>query len=136
MVLALVAAAALHQTPLAVPALTPSVRLVEIERELEVAPRGWPTAPTATMITSLGAGTICGGLSVLFVSLSFSGAGFSPPNPLLLVPGGILFISAFASLAPAIVSFIVAAVIAADRTAHVRKLIAEREELVLRSPIH
>lgn len=129
MLLALLLSAALQQAPLAAaPSMLPALRLVEIERELDLAPRGWPKGPTIGMAASMVGATVFGTLAPV-LALAFP-TGIGNATGVLVVSFVATLVTATISGISAIISLIVAAVEGANRTAHVRALMSERERLL------
>ncbi|MFT3709187.1 MAG: hypothetical protein QM817_16210 [Archangium sp.] len=121
-----VLAAALQQTPYAERKFEPYPSLIAVERELEQAPRGWPTGPTVGMVSSMVGATVFGTSAfAMVVGFPRGIPGFRTMDTIALFSA--LLASAAVSVISATVSFIVAEVVAIRRRVNVERLEARRE---------
>ncbi|MFT3709188.1 MAG: hypothetical protein QM817_16215 [Archangium sp.] len=125
MFFALMLAASLQQTPLVDRlAITPNPRLAQIEAELEIAPRGWPSSSVTAMTMSLVGMTVFASVTTV-LWLTFP---FGTPLVLTYVLVGAM-VSTGASLISAVIAAIDGGTRAAARRDHVLALQVERERL-------
>ena len=107
-----------------------SSRLLELDREIEAAPTGWPTSTKIIAIT--GYSVAAAGLIGSIVALAYANGGSMTTMMLALTPaliGGV-------ALIVAVTATIVGAVLASRRAQHRDELLEERAKLLGRVPAH